>query len=520
MVLYDQVIINSDIHLGKLTFFIQGGTMKRFLLIITILMLILMNIRMFGVIDGLDMIYTFSAAEISSMIDSQSADIQQLLAVKDIQKLLATSTYHMDLVSTPQINHIAALHNKKPMTQEAVQKTLIDIQQALIAIQETLPADSSKKNQNASKGDELAELDKMIQLSEFVSDENEAEDDLDHMITSLDEDLYNDFSMIDEDSFHIAQAVDDEHEYMIEDEIIALADEDQENAAESDDLAYIMDKQPKRQKKKDKLLALADAVGNKHTNFDIDSPYAVADSQIGQSTESQKDNIEDVFAPVKKVSKQVEKVSKRVKTIVLSEQGQSHDWFNDLDVKEPLQKNTKNSKLALVEQSANIKVQDSTIKIDRRTESLSASTDMLAAQVNDLAMPADLEGLLTQFTARPDFGEFGLQQILDLLDIEGIILDHLLAHNSGQLLEETIRSRDGLLRHSTPSVVRVYNRVLELIGQDELEENMYAGYIHERRKLANTLSRRDRRLFLMRMRQKLSEYYMMIRNKQYQITLA
>ena len=127
-----------------------------------------------------------------------------------------------------------------------------------------------------------------------------------------------------------------------------------------------------------------------------------------------------------------------------------------------------------------------------------------------LELRANLEKVLVQLKWRSDFGEMGLQQILNLLNVEIFITDCMIKGDSGLLLSEAVQQRSNLLQSSAPSVSNVYNMILDEATFNNQIDSPFP----------ESLPTNDKKLFLWQVKDKLEYYYSKIQEMQYDISVA
>ena len=128
----------------------------------------------------------------------------------------------------------------------------------------------------------------------------------------------------------------------------------------------------------------------------------------------------------------------------------------------------------------------------------------------------ELEYALRQVRQRADFGELGMQKVLTLLDLELNIVDHLLAGETGYGIEQAMQGRNNVLHHSIPSVVQLYDMVLDLATTHaQLEKRLRTYAARHEKGLWRALDSGDKHAFLLHMADTLEYYYNMIQNMQY-----
>jgi hypothetical protein len=130
-----------------------------------------------------------------------------------------------------------------------------------------------------------------------------------------------------------------------------------------------------------------------------------------------------------------------------------------------------------------------------------------------------LEHALTRFRRQPDFGQIGLQSILDLVDVELAIVDGLLDGVKGYRLERIVHERNKIVMRALPVVLKTYDHVLSLATMDAaLEQKIRNAMARENGHLANALNYEDKETFLLRMADGLEYYYQVIEDIQYALS--
>ena len=120
---------------------------------------------------------------------------------------------------------------------------------------------------------------------------------------------------------------------------------------------------------------------------------------------------------------------------------------------------------------------------------------------------SNLEKLLVQLKWRPDFGEAGLQYVLNLLNVELFITEYLLKGDNSFMLQEAVTKRIRLIEQSSPSVVYVYNMILDFATTTDAHK-MREHYTQ------------DKKMFLWNVKSKLELYYGKIQEMQYDLSVA
>lgn len=124
--------------------------------------------------------------------------------------------------------------------------------------------------------------------------------------------------------------------------------------------------------------------------------------------------------------------------------------------------------------------------------------------------------LLFNFRKSKSYNELALQNVIDLLSYE-LKLVRLLSHGqTGAAIDYALDARNARLEYSSPSVVFVYNRILDFATNDyRINQALYETSGHKR--LSYALSQRDKNAFLLSMEGKLNQYQAVMRRLQYKI---
>jgi len=135
-------------------------------------------------------------------------------------------------------------------------------------------------------------------------------------------------------------------------------------------------------------------------------------------------------------------------------------------------------------------------------------------------MKSDFNNALELFKETYDYGEMALQNIIDLLTVELRVVHNLLIGTTGATQERAVDKRNARLEMSTPSVVYIYNKVIDLVMNSQLlNEEIYRGCACKKQ-LVNSLNGYNQRLFLKHVEQKLRQYRKHIYEMQYDISIA
>ncbi len=113
-------------------------------------------------------------------------------------------------------------------------------------------------------------------------------------------------------------------------------------------------------------------------------------------------------------------------------------------------------------------------------------------------------------------GEYGLQRLLWLIDLEFEIMEQLLAGMGGYILEKSVQERDIELKSSPMPISDAYNIIIELATScgDQKTDQMTYGYLVRKSKRNGSpiMNGKSRKGFLMRTMNALEHYYTMIQN--------
>ncbi len=117
-------------------------------------------------------------------------------------------------------------------------------------------------------------------------------------------------------------------------------------------------------------------------------------------------------------------------------------------------------------------------------------------------------------------GEFRLQRVLSLLDTEIDLVQLLLAGEHGYLLERTADIRDTMLDNSAPSVVWMYDRVMNVATTQAQLLPKIRGYAADGGSLHRALPYHERRMFLGHMAHVLKYYYSTVGELHHKLVLS
>ena len=136
------------------------------------------------------------------------------------------------------------------------------------------------------------------------------------------------------------------------------------------------------------------------------------------------------------------------------------------------------------------------------------------------SMKQHLGTALDQLRANSDFGEVMLQKIMNLLNAEITIVNHLLCGEHGALLQNALVIRNQMLISSAPSVAYMYDKILDLSTYDQEANRKLFQSGRCGCGLAYALSSRDKKCFLSGMREKLVHYHGMMRQMQCNLAIG
>ena len=146
---------------------------------------------------------------------------------------------------------------------------------------------------------------------------------------------------------------------------------------------------------------------------------------------------------------------------------------------------------------------------------LSEPTNM---SVSSAAKKQDtLNRLMADLQSIARAGEFGIQRLLWLMDLESEIMEQLLADGNGYDIEKAVQERNIAIRQSTPNVAEAYSMILELAtSSDEHADPILYNYVVRkgRRNGPPIAQSKSRKTFLTNTMTALEHYYVMIQNMQ------
>lgn len=120
--------------------------------------------------------------------------------------------------------------------------------------------------------------------------------------------------------------------------------------------------------------------------------------------------------------------------------------------------------------------------------------------------------MLHLLVKRPDFGEYGIHSLLNLIDLEIDIVDYLRIDDKGAGFQDTINMRRTLFRRSMPSVQNAYSAIVDAAAQTAAQKTNLSNKAHKQigNALAYALNSSGKQAFLQLMHNALAEYYMQL----------
>ncbi len=128
----------------------------------------------------------------------------------------------------------------------------------------------------------------------------------------------------------------------------------------------------------------------------------------------------------------------------------------------------------------------------------------------------ELDGMLGQLKQNTYLSEMSMQKLINLIDLESDIVNLLIKHRTGYVIQKAVNSRKKVIRRTLPSVVRAYDVVLDLATMyAELENELRSYYARHKNDLTYALRADDKEQFLYHMLNTLEYYYQVIERMQY-----
>lgn len=137
-----------------------------------------------------------------------------------------------------------------------------------------------------------------------------------------------------------------------------------------------------------------------------------------------------------------------------------------------------------------------------------------AMNASHVAMKSELSATFETLSNSADYGEQMLQHIMNLVDAELVIVNHLMYGRTGAMLEDAMLARNHMLAQSMPSVAYMYDKILDLATADaDVNPKLYESG-RNGKSLAYALNWSDKKDFLRGVRSKLTHYQKMLRAMQ------
>lgn len=155
------------------------------------------------------------------------------------------------------------------------------------------------------------------------------------------------------------------------------------------------------------------------------------------------------------------------------------------------------------------------IRINRPHINISNSDDGLLE--NNFHEDRLFNELLFNFRKSKSYTEIALQNVIDLLNHELKLVRLLLYGHTGAAVDYALDSRNARLEYSSPSVVFIYNQILDLATNDYRTNQVLFETSRKQKRLSAALNQRDKNAFLLSMEDKLNQYQTIMRRLQYKI---
>ena len=128
----------------------------------------------------------------------------------------------------------------------------------------------------------------------------------------------------------------------------------------------------------------------------------------------------------------------------------------------------------------------------------------------------ELNGMLGQLKQNAYLSEIGMQKLIGLIDLELSMVDLLIKHRTGYIVQKAVNTKNKALKRTIPSIVSVYDVVLDLATMHaELEQELQHYYERYKDRLSHALKSNDKQTFLYHMMNTLEYYYQTIERMQY-----
>lgn len=124
--------------------------------------------------------------------------------------------------------------------------------------------------------------------------------------------------------------------------------------------------------------------------------------------------------------------------------------------------------------------------------------------------------IFARFKESKDYGEIALQNVVDLLDHELKLVRLLSSGRTGAAIDSALDIRNERMQYSSPSIVFVYNKIMDLVTYDYLHSRVMLQQVKNNKRLSSALSHSAKKAFLLRMEEKLMQYQKIIRQFQHE----
>lgn len=128
----------------------------------------------------------------------------------------------------------------------------------------------------------------------------------------------------------------------------------------------------------------------------------------------------------------------------------------------------------------------------------------------------ELNSMLGQLKQNTYLSELSMQRLLELIDLERDVVHLLIKQRAGYVVQKAVNTRNKALKRNVPSVVAVYDVVLDLAtmhaGLERELRNYTRRYTHG---LSRALNPEYKQAFLHHMMNTLEQYYHLIGRMQY-----
>ncbi len=114
-------------------------------------------------------------------------------------------------------------------------------------------------------------------------------------------------------------------------------------------------------------------------------------------------------------------------------------------------------------------------------------------------------------------GDDAVLRVLHLIDLEFDILEHLLAGNTGQVVDRAVQERNATIKNSLSPIIEAYDKVLDLAtiyGTDDTGARLYHYWVRKSKRAKQATTSQGKKKFLMRVMYELEKYYAMIEKMQ------